>query len=611
MKTSRFHRACLLLSALLALAHPRVARAQAAAGATVPAGSAATTTGASLGIASLTLQPKDSLVVEPVQPDVSAITPGAPGSAANNFAQRAIISLGGGPLLNLGPEIDRIVGDPWTLNDSTAKKLDSLPSNIRLQIESILAQNPRRLQAADGPVEAAAEPASFGSTPSFTMSPKQTAAMLNEVTGRLGNYFTGDELLDLGVYYLSKQPFFPKTRSDWDRVKNQIGREGIILAVAAIAAEMASNSASVSFGGKLVKLKGDAFKIGWYGSVRDFGFSMKPSLRAGVNVNTPYFEASAGGVEHVNAAANAEQTGLELFVKEHVIQQLLKPTGWDAGLYATAHTYIVDGNPKQEGTTTMTVAGYAKNDHFLPSTFPMNGVLAAGSFSTDFVGLSTAKLDVGVTAPRYDLAAGLSAALTESREQPGVSGVNIGVFFGGSLESRLELARGSMNSDGERLRTRLANSQRLRKEMERLADRLKLVGTGVLTKVGEEAETRYDYLHATDRHAEAQADLGVVFRQYLESRNKFFVLDGKPSRNQIDDDDGPVETETMADIRAELDNQPRYRSVGQVPPDPTSASTSLAATTIAAAPAVVTWGAPSTAAAGAATATARPSGGAQ
>jgi hypothetical protein len=606
LKTSRFHRACLLLSALLALAHPRAARAQATAGATASAGSAATTTGQSLGIASLTLQPKDSLVVEPVQPDVSAITPGAPGSAANNFAQRAIISLGGGPILNLGPEIDRIVGDPWTLNDSTAKKLDTLPSNIRLQIESILAQNPRRLQAADAPIEQSSEPAAFGSTPSFTMSPKQTAAMLNEVTGRLGNYFTSDELLDLGVYYLSKQPFFPKTRSDWDRVKNQLGREGIILAVAAIAAEMASNSASVSFGGKLVKLKGDAFKIGWYGSVRDFGFSMKPSLRAGVNVNTPYFEASVGGVEHVNAAANAEQTGLELFVKEHVIQQLLKPTGWDAGLYATAHTYLVDGNPKQEGTTTMTLAGYAKNDHFLPSTFPMNGVLASGSFSTDFVGLSTAKLDVGVVAPRYDFAAGLSAALTESREQPGASGVNIGVFFGGSLESRLELARGAMNTDGERLRTRLSSSQRLRREVERLEARLQLVGADILTP-HEEAETRYDYLQATHRHAEAQRDLGTVFREYLESRNKFYVLDGKPSRNQIDDGDGPVEPETMADIRAELDNQPRYRSVGQIAPDPQAVSNGAAAvapaTTVASAPAVVTWGAPAAAT--------RPAGGAQ
>jgi hypothetical protein len=263
-----------------------------------------------------------------------------------DFFRRMIITLGGGAIYQPGTEIDRLVGDPWTLSPDTALKLDRLPSRLRLQLYSALSTQNGSLKL-DSP--SGASPFNTYQGPQLHLDGASTRRFLSEAGSGLGNHFAPEEIIDLAVFYLSKQPFFPKTTGEWNQAKKRIVNNGAWIATGVLAAGVATNRASISLRGKIIKLPNPNYRIGWYGSVRDFGYSFQPSLRGGLQLNTPLFETSTGIVRHVGAPPGEEKTSFEFFARDRVLSRADSKTDRvDIGVYTNVRYLWDHGNPEEK-----------------------------------------------------------------------------------------------------------------------------------------------------------------------------------------------------------------------------------------------------------------------
>jgi hypothetical protein len=226
-------------------------------------------------------------------------------------------------------EIDRLVGNPWDLHDSTQFKLRLLPLRLSYPVYSRLVSQMTRLDDLRGlriqnvSVDSVDRLAVTFDTLSGDRRPGEFAEAL------LGQ-FSAREYADLSVYALSHQPFFPTSDEEWQRTKHRMGQNKYGLAGGALALGAVFNAGAFSRSGRITTSADKEWGLGWYGGFRSLGMTMRPQLRGGLTLRAPALELAAGLWQRVRPVDTDRRTALELALREGWLSRLSRPTGWDA-----------------------------------------------------------------------------------------------------------------------------------------------------------------------------------------------------------------------------------------------------------------------------------------
>lgn len=232
-------------------------------------------------------------------------------------------------LYNIDGEIDRLVGNPWQLSDSTQYKLALYPLNVAYPVYRQLLRQMTRL-------DDLRSQRIYNITPDAVdiiavrldiLDDKRTGReFLDSVT----SYFDAREVLDLGVFGLAHQPLFPPDQAGWDEIRHRLAaRKGLVMAsLLPLAAFYEAGALSRS--GTLYRWPDTRFSLGWYGGFRRLGFRLHPFVRGGLSAQLPGVQLAAGLSEQIHPDAATANRALEVAVRESWINRLTAPTGWDS-----------------------------------------------------------------------------------------------------------------------------------------------------------------------------------------------------------------------------------------------------------------------------------------
>src|ERR1017187_9739799 len=185
-------------------------------------------------------------------------------------------------LFNVESEIDRLVGNPWELNDSTSYKLSLAPLHVAYPVfDQMVAQmtrlddiRSRRIQnlTVDSVSLIAVNLDLLNvtqTTSQILTSIDQNILIVNQTGGQLSNsilhYFNAREFLDLGVFMLAQQPFFPQTEEEWDARKHQIANHQGVLALSVMGLGALFEVGALNDSGTIQRCQNDQCALGWYG----------------------------------------------------------------------------------------------------------------------------------------------------------------------------------------------------------------------------------------------------------------------------------------------------------------------------------------------------------
>jgi hypothetical protein len=226
-------------------------------------------------------------------------------------------------------EIDRLVGNPWELHDSTQFKLRLLPLRISYPAYSRLVSQMTRLDDLRGLRIQNVTPDSVDRL-AVTFDTLSGDRRPEEFAGALLGQFSAREYADLGVYALSLQPFFPDSEEQWGHVKHRMGQNKYALAGGAVALGMAFEAGAFARSGGITTSPDKEWALGWYGGFRALGMKMRPQLRGGLTLRAPGLELAAGLWQKVRPNDSDRGTALEVALREGWLSRLSRPGGWDA-----------------------------------------------------------------------------------------------------------------------------------------------------------------------------------------------------------------------------------------------------------------------------------------
>jgi hypothetical protein len=435
-------------------------------------------------------------------------------------------------LLDMDAEIDRYVGDPRELNDSTAYKLSLLPFHIRYPTYRDLVDQMTRLDSVRSrriytvtpdsvhlidlriqPVETLDELAGFG--------------VGQEVERSLLSHFSARELADLGVFLISQQPLFPETDEDWQRLKHRIARGSVALAMGALAAGAAFDAASFTHAGTIVR-SGERLRLGYYGGFRDLGTHLHPFLRAGLTLAASGLEVAAGVADQIRPTPSQVDRALEVAVREGLLNQLARPLGWDA-FFEAAVSRSIHEPAGFTGDRTSARAGFFFKRDRLPA---LPDVVLRGSTeaATNLEGRIQSAAAIGLEhAP-----SGVATMVQASRTPPGTSAgtgatsaVNddrLTLFLAGTMEPISAQFVAAMHGNARLVEVEweglLGVEQRKAEWEQRLV-------AGASTRTPEEAQRDLRELARMIGEREARlANLATLLGDYLESRRRAYGILG-------------------------------------------------------------------------------------
>lgn len=352
-------------------------------------------------------------------------------------------------LLDAETEIDRLVGNPWELNDSTAYKLSLLPLHIQYPTYQQLVRQMTRLDDLRSQRIHSVTPDSVELI-ALRFDSLVADRLQEEALRSLLRHFNVREMVDLGVFALSHQPFFPETDADWQHSKRAMAESGGALATAAVMAGAAFDVGAFGRSGTLKRWPDDGLRLGWYGGFRRFGFRFQPHLRAGLTGQLPGMEVSAGLAERVRPAETDRRRALELAVREGWLSRLTRPSGWDA-FFEGAMRRVLSAEPKYGGEVTTGRAGlFAKR--LAPLRLPDVVFRSSAEMETDFGQERRFAVGLGLENTRTGLATVLqtsrTAVIVDGSRTPETRG---GLFFAGTMEPPTKLFTDEMQLRGRLL----------------------------------------------------------------------------------------------------------------------------------------------------------------
>ena len=356
-------------------------------------------------------------------------------------------------------EIDRFVGKPRDLNDTTSYKLSLLPFYIAYPIYPPLTAQMTRLDTVRANRIYTVTPSSVNLvdlrlTPVLFLDQFYGLGRGDEVALSLVTNLSAREISDLGVFLLSQYPFFPQNDEDWARTKRRVARAAVPIALAALVTGAAYDAGSLAYSGPIVK-RGKDFELRYYGQFRSLGIHWHPYLRGGLTGRAFGFEAAAGLADQVNPTNTQPDQAVELALREGWLNQLVQPLGLDAFFEAAVKRSIGEPRGFVGDLTTARTGFFFKRDQapLLPA-LAMRGSIEAESNLDRRLHLVGA---LGFEKPNSGITTVLQASLIPAPAGSGLpDNAQLNLFFVGSMEPLSQAFADDMSSLASQVREEFA-----------------------------------------------------------------------------------------------------------------------------------------------------------
>jgi hypothetical protein len=442
-------------------------------------------------------------------------------------------------LFNLESEIDRLVGSPWELSDSTSYKLSLAPLHLAYPVFD---QQVRQITRLDDIRSRRIQNLTVDSLGLIVVD----LDMLNEerkssqLTNSILRYFDAREVLDLGTFLLAQQPLFPQTPEAWDESKHQMAKHQGLLALGAAGLGAVFEAGALSNSGTLRRCRDRACSVGWYGSVSHLGYHLQPSLRGGLTARLPWLEVSAGWLEQVRPSADSAGSVVEMAVRESWLGRYTTAAGWDSFVEGAVRR-VVDVENRYQGESFTTRGGvFVKRER----PFRWRHIVLRGSteVESNLTGSLRYALGFGVDYTET----GLSAVLQSSRanimrDGSPVSETRTGLFVAGTVEAPDQYFIYAMNLEARRLREECNHLAVREAERKQAEAELRVLAAGKTTR-------GLDAVVETLRRASAESEghrlrVAALLGDYLEARRLVYSI--KQWKRSPDDLHGPLDAEVL------------------------------------------------------------------
>ncbi len=450
-------------------------------------------------------------------------------------------------LFDFETEIDRLVGDPRSLNDSTAYKLSLLPFHIRFPIYQQLVRQMTRQDELRSRRIHNVTPDSVNLT-ALRVETLADDDVRDEVRASLLKHFSAREIVDLGFYLLAQQRFFPETEEGWMHLKRAIADGGAAVAAGALVAGFAFDAASLQRSGTVTRLLGGELRVGWYAGVRRLGFQLRPQFRFGLTGHTEHWELAAGLSRKVRPSVLEPGTAVELALRESWINLLLRASGWDA-FAEGAFRYVLEAPFGYQGERMSGRAGvFARRDeipHWKEWSFRFSGEM-----ESDFRKQVRFVSGIGFEHAPTGIATMLQSSRSASPQRPlSLADTQVGVFVAGTVEPPTQLFVHDMATRARLLQDEWDVIDGLERRRSQIEQTLRLFGTA-----GFSVDTARTALESIDRTVrerdEHLAEMGDRLAAYLESRRAAYSIKHWSPREG--DLHGPLDPNILQLARSQL-----------------------------------------------------------
>ena len=461
-------------------------------------------------------------------------------------------------LFNVESEIDRLVGSPWELSDSTSYKLGLAPLHVAYPVFDQQVQQMTRLDDIRSRRIQNLTVDSLGlisvnldllkvtqTTSQISTSIDENILIVDQSSSQLSNsilhYFNARELLDLGVFLLAQQPFFPETEDDWNIRKHQIATHQGLLALSIAGLGALVEAGAMNNSGTFKRWQNGMYNVGWYGGFSHLGYHLQPNLRGGLTSQLPGLEWSAGVMEQVRAPADSASSVFEMAVRESFLNRFTSVSGWNSFMEAAIRRVLAVESQYQGESFTARGGLFVKREH----PFHWRYITLRGSteVESDLTGSLRYGMGFGVDYTKTGLSTVLQSSRTNVMHDSGPAPeTRTALFVAGTVESPDAYYVESMQVRARLLREEwnaLAASEAERRQAE--AEMRVLAGGQVPAY---RLAPRFEVIRKATAESEAhRARVATMIGDYLEGRRIAYSL--KQWKRSPDDLQGPLDGEVL------------------------------------------------------------------
>lgn len=443
-------------------------------------------------------------------------------------------------LFNIETEIDRLAGNPWQLSDSTAYKLSLAPMHLAYPVfDQQVAQmtrlddiRTRRIQ--DLTVD------SLGLI-TVNLDILDSGPRNGQLVSSVLRYLNAREFVDLGVFLLAQQPFFPQTDDGWSAWKHRLANHQGMLALSVAGLGALVEAGAVSNSGTISRCKGDACRIGWYGSASRIGYHLQPLLRGGVTTTLPWLELSAGLLEQVRASSGSASSVFEMAVRESWVNRQMVSSGWNSFFEAAVRRVISATGGYQGEYFTARGGAFIKRQ----SPFRLRHIVFRGSteVESDMTGSLRFAVGFGVDYTKTGLTTVIQSSRTNVRNASGVAPeTRTGLFVAGTVESPEQYYVEAMQVAGRLLQDEWNDFSEAQAQARRAEAEMRLLAGS--NAPGYRLAPLFEAVRTATAASEAhRARLAGLVGDYLERRRTAYSL--KQWKRDAGDFYGPVDGEVL------------------------------------------------------------------
>ncbi len=374
-------------------------------------------------------------------------------------------------------DIDAAVGDnPWTLRTDTQGAIKFLPIKMQLglaqfltsRIGNILVQD-RNMRVDDKAGLAPQLNARNDLSADFVLSEEMSRDLVQStVLDQLRRALSEEQMVDLAIFILSKQPFFPKENdwAGWENVKKKIIYYDVYLILAVITMALMFDKGQIKVSGYLFKINGDQFRVGWYGGFKNLGAHLRsPEFKAGLKLKGELINVEAGVKKRLSPE---EQTAIELNIGSQIFSELIKPMGWASDGHLFINNIRSDEiNPNNVGETSIGFSSTIRNERLRTANDSL-AISLQNSFSYNTKGRADASATVILNDAKYGY--DLSASITVS-EETGPTGktfssTRVGALAKYQWDGGAKALKHAIFTDGQAIRALMADILVLKRQPE-------------------------------------------------------------------------------------------------------------------------------------------------
>lgn len=446
-------------------------------------------------------------------------------------------------LFNVESEIDRLVGNPWQLSDSTSYKLSLAPMHLAYPVfDQQVAQmtrlddiRTRRIQ--DLTVD------SLGLI-TVNLAILDSGPQNGQLASSVLHYLNAREFMDLGVFFLAQQPFFPDNEDGWGAWKHQVASHQGMLALSVAGLGALVEAGAVSNSGTLSRCGGDRCRIGWYGSAYHIGYHLQPVLRGGVITTLPWLELSTGLLDQVRASSGSASNVFEVAVRESWLNRQAVSSGWNSFLEAAIRRVLTATDGYQGEQLTARGGVFVKRQR----PFRLRHIVLRGSteVESDMSGSLRYAVGLGIDYTKTGLTTVLQSSRTNVPHDSGLAPeTRTGLFVAGTVESPEQYYVEAMQVAGRLLQEEWDDFDRAQSEVRLAEAQMRLLAAG--NAPGYRLGQLFDAIRNGNAASEAhRTRLAVLVGDYLETRRAAYSL--KQWKRDADDLHGSVDGETLLAI---------------------------------------------------------------